>query len=193
MRKVAIDNDRWRPHILGMISTEQAVGFPERHEAAPYYFKVIERIPDPDVVGVLETQLEDAALFLAGISDERSGHRYEPGKWSIRQVVSHLADSERVFLFRALWFARGFTDPLPSYDQHVCADAARAHELPWKSIVEELLAVRRASVLFFRNLPQEAWAKSGIASDNSFTVRALAYVLAGHWDHHLSVIEERYL
>lgn len=165
---------------------------PTKDEAATYYFTYIDRVPGDDVVGVLEAQLEETTLFL-GISEEASLHRYAPDKWSIREVLSHINDTERVFLFRAFWFARGFDTPLPSFDQDVAMGSAHADDVPWASHVEEYRTIRLASHSFFRNLPAEAWAKAGIASGNPFTVRALAYVLAGHVAHHVAILRERYL
>ena len=167
-------------------------GRPTRDEAAAYYFTYIDRVPGDDVVGVLEAQLEETTLFL-GISEEASLHRYAPDKWSIREVLSHINDTERVFLFRAFWFARGFDTPLPSFDQDVAMGSAHADDVPWARHVEEFRTIRQASLSLFRNLPAEAWPKAGIASGNSFTVRALAYVLAGHVAHHVAILRERYL
>jgi hypothetical protein len=169
------------------------IGLPERNEAAPYYFTYIDRIQSNDILGVLETQLYETPALLLGISEEKSLHRYAPQKWSIRQVVNHINDCERVFLFRALWFARRFESPLPGYDQMICADSARADEVSWASHIEEFRGVRLSTLGFFRNLPADAWMRSGIASDNSFTVRALAYILAGHVSHHTAILQERYL
>jgi DinB family protein len=169
------------------------IGLPARDEAASYYFTYIDRISSPDVMGVLESQLDEANGVLQGISEERSLHRYAPDKWSIRQVVNHVNDAERVFVFRALWFARGFDSPLPSFDEKVSAAGAGADELSWSSHVEELRSIREATVAFFRNLPAEAWMRRGIASDNPFTVRAIAYIIAGHLAHHLAVLQDRYL
>ena len=166
---------------------------PERSEAAPYYFTYIDRVSSDNVVEVLETQLQETPAFLQTISEEKSLYRYAPDKWSIRQTVNHVNDTERVILFRALWFARGFDTPLPSYDQNVSASGARAEEFSWASHVEEFKAVRLATLTFFRNLPAEAWSRAGIASGNPFTVRALAYILAGHLTHHVAIIRERYL
>lgn len=168
-------------------------GLPEPNEAAPYYFKYIDRIQGDDAVGVLETQLDETLAFLLGISEETSLHRYAPEKWSIRQVLNHVSDTERVFLFRAFWFARGFDSPLPSFDEKVSAGAARADELSWARHVEEFRGARLATLTFFRNLPAEAWMRSGIASDNPFTVRAIAYIVAGHAAHHVAILQERYL
>jgi hypothetical protein len=169
------------------------VGIPERNEAAPYYFKYIDRITSADIIGVLETQLEEALGFLAGISEEKSLYRYAPDKWSIRQVLNHVSDTERVFLFRAFWFGRGFDSPLPSFDEKISAGAAQADEISWARHVEEFRGVRLATATFFRNLPAEAWSRSGIASGNPFTVRAAAYIMAGHLAHHVAILQERYL
>lgn len=169
------------------------VGIPERDEAASYYFKYIDRIANPDIVGVLETQLEESLACLAGISEEKSLYRYEPEKWSIRQVLNHISDTERVFLFRAFWFGRGFDSPLPSFDEKISAGAAQADEISWARHVEEFRGVRLATATFFRNLPAEAWSRSGIASGNPFTVRATAYIMAGHLAHHIAILQERYL
>jgi len=168
-------------------------GLPEPTEAAPYFFKYISQVQSDDVVGVLEAQLDDTFAFLAGISEEKSLHRYAPEKWSLRQVLNHVTDTERVFLFRAFWFARGFDSPLPSFDEKISASAARADEISWARHVEELRGARLATLTFFRNLPAEAWMRSGVASDNPFTVRALAYIIAGHAAHHAAILHERYL
>jgi hypothetical protein len=168
-------------------------GIPERNEAADYYFKYIDRIPARDIVGALASQMDEQLALLRGISEERSLHRYAPGKWSIRQLWNHVSDCERVFVFRAFWFARGFDSPMPSFDQDPAAAAAHADDFAWARHIEEFRGVRRATLAFFRNLPEEAWAKKGIASGNSCTVRALAYITAGHAAHHASILQERYL
>ena len=166
---------------------------PERSEAAPYYFTYIDRIEQDDIVGVMESQLADVGRILDGISEEKSLHRYAPEKWSIRQVLSHLNDTERAFAFRALWFARDFHDPLASFDQNISVNAARADEYSWASHVAEFRDIRRASVALFRKLPSEAWGRGGVASGNFVSVRALAYTIAGHVSHHVAILQQRYL
>jgi uncharacterized damage-inducible protein DinB len=131
--------------------------------------------------------------FLEGITEEQSLHRYEPGKWSIRELWNHVTDGERIFLSRALWFARGFQDPLPSFDQEIAVAGANADDTSWADHVEEFKTVREATLSFFRNMPAEAWSRTGVASDNPFTVNALAYIIAGHAAHHVNVLKERYL
>lgn len=169
------------------------VGFPETTEAAEYYFTYINRVKTPDIVERIESQFDEIMHVLNGVSEERSLHRYEPGKWTLREVLNHLADTERMMAFRAFWFARSFDTPLPSFDQHVAAGSARANDSPWATHLEDFRAVRRASITLFRNLPADAWLRRGIASDNPFTVRALAYLVAGHVDHHMAIVRERYL
>ncbi len=166
---------------------------PDRTEAAEYYFTYIDQVPEGDICGLLDAQGDNVLDLLLGISEQKSLHRYAPGKWSIRDVVNHLGDTERLFVFRAFWFARGFESPLPSFDQSIAVSAARADDRSWRSVVEELRAVRAGTLAFFRSLPAEAWARRGIASDNPFTVRALAYLAVGHVTHHTKILHERYL
>lgn len=168
-------------------------GRPESSEFPPYYSKYIEQVQGDDIVGLLESQLDETLAFLQGINEEKSLHRYAPDKWSIRQVINHLSDVERLFQFRAFWFARGFDSPLPSFEEKISAESARADEYSWARHVEEFRAVRLATSTLFRNLPADAWMRSGIASDNPFTVRAIAYILAGHVAHHVAIVRERYL
>jgi DinB superfamily len=168
-------------------------GIPQRHEAAPYYFRYIDRVASGDIVSVLSAQLDETLPFLRGISEEKSLHRYAADKWSIRQVLNHVNDSEQVFVFRALWFARGFDGPLPSFEQEISAGAARADEFSWASHVEAFRGIREATLGFFRNLPADAWARSGVASDHAVSVKALAYIVAGHLAHHRAILEERYV
>ena len=110
----------------------------------------------------------------------------------MREVLGHLSDCERLFLGRAFWFARGFSSALPSFDQETCASSARADAVSWADHLDNFRSVRLATLSFFRDLPGEAWTRRGIASDNPFTVRALAYIAAGHVEHHLAILRERY-
>jgi uncharacterized damage-inducible protein DinB len=169
------------------------IGLPAREETAPYYHRYIDRISSRDVVGELEKQLRELPSFFREISEEKSLHRYAADKWSIRQVLNHMNDGERLFVFRAFWFAREFSSPLPSFDQNVAISAAQADEIPWAKHIDEFLTVRQATLSFFRNLPQDAWMRTGTASDNPFTVRSLAYICAGHVAHHVAILQEKYL
>ena len=166
---------------------------PEATEAADYYFTYIRQVPACES-SVTRTSPAGTLLgVFKGISEEQSRHRYAPDKWTIRQVLSHINDTERLFVFRALWFARGFDTPLPSFDQDVAIASAGADARSWHSHVEEFDALRRASVAFFATLPVEAWDRHGTASGFPFSVRALAYMTAGHAEHHARILRERYL
>jgi hypothetical protein len=169
------------------------IGIPERTEASEYYFNYIDHITSGDILSVLESQLEETTGVLRGISEEKSLYRYAPDKWSIREAWNHVNDAERVFVSRALWFARGFDSPLPSFEQDIAVRTAGAGAIPWARHVEEFRQIRLATLPFFRNLPGEAWKRTGTASGNAFTVRAMAYIVAGHTAHHTAVLRERYL
>jgi hypothetical protein len=166
---------------------------PDRSEAAEYYFTYIDKVPPGEICSVLQAQLPETIAQLRAVSETQSLHRYAPGKWSIRQLLSHVNDSERLWVFRALWFARGFDSPLPSFDQDVAIMGAAADDRAWASHVDEFAAIRAATLCFFRSLPPDAWARRGIASGNPVSVRALAYIAAGHVTHHVEILRTRYL
>ena len=168
-------------------------GRPQPDEAAPYYFTYINQTTGDNPLRIIETQHDKVQPFLSRISEEKSKHRYAPDKWSIRQVLNHVTDTERAFVFRALWFARGFITPLPDYDQNIASAAADADAIPWSAHVEEFKRVRLSTISFFRNLPANAWMRKGIASNNPFTVRALGFIIPGHVTHHMKILEGKYL
>ncbi len=166
---------------------------PDRSEAAPYYFTYIDKVPPGDIRTLIESLGDDALDVFAGISEAQSSYRYAPEKWSIREVLGHIIDTERLFVFRAMWFARGLPAELPSFDQDVAAAGAAADGRPWAGLVDEFRLVRAGSVVFFKSLPADAWSRRGVASGNPVTVRALAYMTAGHVVHHVGILRERYV
>ena len=166
---------------------------PASSEYAPSYTGYVSRVPPGDIIDLLETQIEDTLRLLDGLSEEDAGFRYAPDKWSVKQIVGHLIDAERVFVFRALSFSRNEPKPLPGYDQDEYAQAANFDHRPWRDLLDEFRAVRRATVHFFRGLDEAMMERTGVANDVTFTVRALAYILAGHERHHVYVLRERYL
>ena len=169
------------------------VSAPDRTEYADYYSPYIEKVAGQDVMHVLERQLGEVMPLLESVTEERSLHRYAPDKWSIRELLNHVNDAERLFSFRAFWFARGFEDPLPSFDQDVAVTRSGADDRSWRSHLDELEANRSATLSLFRELPDDAWMRRGVASGNPFTVRALACICAGHCAHHVRILQERYL
>jgi hypothetical protein len=147
---------------------------------------------DEDVLAVLADQLHLVLERLERISEERSGYRYAPEKWSIKEIVNHLSDAERIFVYRALRFARGDATPLPSWDENAYAPEMRADARTLADLSTEWADVRRSTLGFFGHLPAGAWERQGTASGHPCSVRALAYATAGHIRHHLRVLAERY-
>jgi len=166
---------------------------PVRGDAADYYFKYIDQVSGGDVLAQLEMQAADALTFFRSVPESRTLHRYEAAKWSIREVLGHLNDCERLFAFRAFWFARGFDSPLPSFDQLTAASAAASDARAWPDLIEEFGAVRSATVTLFRGLTEDDWDRRGVASDNPFSVRSLAFIAVGHVAHHVAILRARYL
>jgi hypothetical protein len=168
-------------------------GRPREAEAAPFYFTYINKVPGDDPVAVVESQLDAALELFSTISEETSLRRYAAEKWSIRQLLNHVTDTERAFVFRLLWFGRGFDAPLPGFDQDIAAAGARADGVSWAAHVEEFRRVRLSTISLCRNMPAEGWMRGGIASEKFVTARALAWIIAGHVAHHLDILQERYL
>ena len=167
------------------------VARPASAEYAPFYAGYVSAVPDGDLVEVLQSQRDDALALFHGIDDTKARHRYAEGKWSIGEVLSHITDAERVFTYRAVTFARGDAGPLPSFDENAWAAASNASRRSVKSLVAEYQAVRQATIELFRGFTDDEFARSGVASKNPITVRALAYIVAGHERHHLRILRER--
>lgn len=166
---------------------------PETTEYAPYYAGYVGQVSTGDVVENLSTQHEATLGLLRGIGEEQSLARYAPGKWSIREVVGHLIDAERIFTYRALRFARADETALAPFDENAYIANASFDDRSLASLCDEFEAVRRASVLLFASLNGTEWMRRGIASNNPMSVRALAWVTAGHELHHVGILRTRYL
>jgi uncharacterized damage-inducible protein DinB len=166
---------------------------PSEREHAPYYGKYIALVPAGDIVAILRTQGQTFLELLRHVPEGSSDHAYAPGKWSIKEVVGHVADAERVFAYRALRFARADPTPLPAFDENrwmpwsQYADRALAH------VASEFAAVRAATIALLDGLPEEAWTREGEASGHNVSVRAIAAIMAGHELHHRQILLERYL
>lgn len=166
---------------------------PDADEHAPYYAKYIDLVPDGDLAETLERQEREAAAFLRAVPRELQEHRYAEGKWSVKEVVGHLADAERIFAYRALRIARGDATPLASFDENAYVPAGGFGAREYSSLVDEWVTVRMATLSLFRSLTDEQVGRRGVASDNPVSVRALGYIMAGHVIHHLALLRDRYL
>jgi DinB family protein len=166
---------------------------PEATEYQSYYGRYISLVPGRDLAQTLESQLGESLPTLGTIDERKSLYRYAPGKWSIKEVLGHLIDAERIFTCRALRFARKDPTPLPGFDQDPYVAAANFDSRPWDDSIAEFEYVRRSTILFFRALAPEELLRSGTASQSSITVRALGYIIAGHELHHMAIIRDRYL
>ena len=165
---------------------------PQEHEFAPFYAGYVALVPEDDILGVLAGQIGVVRVACACVPPERETFRYAPDKWSIRQVIGHVTDGERVFGHRAFCIARGEQASLPGFDEQAYMAEANYEERPLAELVEDFAALRGVNLAFLRSLPPEAWRRRGIANGVSVTVLALAYMLAGHVRHHLGVLSDRY-
>lgn len=166
---------------------------PAPGEYAEWYSDYVASVTETDILSALEQQIGQFRSAFDAIPVNRADFRYAAGKWSVRELAGHLNDGERVFAYRALRFSRGDKTPLPGFEENDYVAAAPFGHVPLSDLVAEFEHQRRANVLMFRALGNEAWARSGVASENSMTVRALAYCLVGHVRHHLGVLQARYL
>jgi uncharacterized damage-inducible protein DinB len=170
-----------------------SIGRPAAHECAAYYHPYINQVPGEKPITQLQQQQSDTLAFLQAIPADRWDYRYAAGKWTIKEVILHLIDAERVFAYRCLRVGRDDQTPLPGFDQDQYVPSSQANERRPDSLIQEYQAVREATVELLKNLPQEAWTKMGTASDQPVSVRALAYITAGHELHHIKILKERYL
>lgn len=166
---------------------------PATGEYNPYFDRYISLVPDGDLLELLQQQGGQTVTLLRDINEEKSTFAYAPGKWTIREVIGHLTDAERVFAYRALSFARGDKAPLPSFEENQWAEVSNATHRPLEDHVDDFIAVRAATLALFRGFTPADFARAGTASGNPVTVRALAYITAGHERHHTQVLRERYL
>jgi len=166
---------------------------PDSSEYAPFYQGYVARVPDGDIVGILERQLHSTMALLGGLTEAQGEHRYAPGKWSIKEVVGHVADAERIFCYRALRFARGDATPLAPFDENLYVPEAGCGARTLRGLAEEFRAVRLATLALVRSLTDATAVRTGTASGKTISVRALVYISAGHELHHLAIVTERYL
>jgi uncharacterized damage-inducible protein DinB len=166
---------------------------PDATEFAFFYSGYVAGVPEGDIVTILRRGGDEWQAVLAELPESRADYRYAEGKWSIKQVIGHVSDAERIFTYRALRIARGDQSPLASFDENAYAETAGSDRRTLSALAAELRVVREATVALFNSLPDESWTRTGTASGKTVSVRALAYITAGHARHHLKILRERYL
>ncbi|MGA2482402.1 MAG: DinB family protein [Candidatus Acidiferrales bacterium] len=169
------------------------LGRPGSDECPQYYAEYVALVPEDDILAVLESQIEEVVRLFAARSETDGEFRYAPGKWSIKEVLGHVIDVERVDAYRALRVSRNDQTPLPGFEQDDYVRYGPFARCRLADLVEEFIHVRRANLAMFRALDEGAWLRRGVANNHEVSVRALAYVLAGHARHHRRIIEEHYL
>jgi hypothetical protein len=174
------------------MQTTIAIPRPGADEHIAYYSAYIAQVPGDDALPVLASHLESWQPALRRLTDTQALHRYAPGKWSVKEVLNHLSDGERVFAYRALRFARADATPVPGFDENAWVPAAGSDRRPVAELVDELVAVRAASVALFRSLEPAAMARMGTANGHPISVRALVWIVAGHAIHHQAILRDRY-
>ena len=170
----------------------RTVGRPEPDEIPSHYLGYVKRVPETDPVIVCASQIEETAALLRGLSETDALYRYGRGKWSIKEVVGHLADTERIMAYRALRIARGDTTPLPSFDENAYVPVAKVDGRSLADLVGELRTVRAATLALFRTFDPDAWRRRGTASGKPVSVRALGFMIPGHERHHVEILRTRY-
>ncbi len=166
---------------------------PEKTEYAPFYETYVSLVEESDIVAVLRNQASELKNQLADVATEKENFRYAEGKWSIREIIGHLTDGERVFSYRALRFSRGDQTPLAGFEQDFYVADSNFKNTKLADLLEEFAALRQSNVLLFKNLDEAAWQRVGTASEATVSVRALAYIMAGHVRHHAAILRDRYL
>lgn len=166
---------------------------PSSEEYFEYFQTYVDLVPEQDIRQVLEQSLKTTTELFGSFSEDQANHRYAPDKWSLKEVLGHVTDNERIMSYRALRIARGDRTPLAGYDENAFIRHSSFNELPIAAIVEDYAAVRRATLSLLTGISDEAWTRTGIVNDKESSVRAWFYILAGHELHHLNVIRERYL
>jgi hypothetical protein len=165
---------------------------PEANEFADFYANYISKVPGSDVLSVLESQRLQMLQLFAGRSERDGSFRYAPGKWTVKEVLGHITDTERIFTYRAMRFARADQTPLPGFEQDDYVRSGAFGDRTLGGLIEEFGAVRIASICLFRSFKEDVWPRRGTANEKEVTVRALAFITAGHQVHHRIILEERY-
>lgn len=168
------------------------VARPKAAEYPAYYSRYLQHVPEGDILELLDSEMQKTLAVLRSVDEEKASFRYAPGKWSVKEVLGHIIDSERIFAVRALHFARNEKQALIGFEQddyvrEACFDQADLSEL-----IEEFIMLRAADILMFRNFPEAAWSRTGIANGLKMSVRSFPFIMLGHEIHHRRILQEKY-
>lgn len=166
---------------------------PAENDYAPYYKGYIEKIKGDDILNILLNQTKECQSVFNSFSVNKGNYKYAPGKWSVKEVIGHIMDTERVFTYRALCIARGEKQPLPGFEQDNYVKEGKFNRRTLDDIIYEFRLMREGNLLMFRNFDQEMLNRRGNASGFDVTVNALLFMIAGHAQHHMDILKERYL
>lgn len=166
---------------------------PETSEYAPSYETYVSKVREGDILQILSTQIKETLALLSDLSEEQASYRYAPDKWSIKEVVGHMGDSERIFAYRALRFSRNDATPIPGFEQESFTEAANFAERTLADLLDEFRIIRQDTLYLFKGMGADMMTRTGTASNFAVSVRAIAYIIAGHERHHVGILRERYL
>lgn len=166
---------------------------PKPGDYAQYYEQYISEIEGSDIHKILESQLSEAIVLLKSVSEEKGNYKYAEGKWSVKEVIGHFIDTERIFAYRALCFDRGEKKVLPGFEQDDYVSSGRFNEKTLSDLINEFRLLRESNLVLFKSFDEDSLAKAGRIEDNRITVLAILYIIAGHTRHHLKIIKEKYL
>ena len=166
---------------------------PPEQEYDPFYFRYVSRVPEGNLIDLFEIQTQRARRFFENMSEEKANYSYAPDKWTLKEVLGHVMDFERVFAYRTLCIARGEVQSLPGFDENDYARFAGYDRIPLSMILKQYHHLRASTIALLEQIPDGAWTRTGTVNNKSISLRALAYIMPGHELHHLNVIAERYM
>ncbi|MCM3569720.1 DinB family protein [Neobacillus mesonae] len=166
---------------------------PSENEYPKYYLPYVKLVPEGNIVTILKENLESVIGLFEGISEENALFRYAENKWSIKEVLGHITDTERIMSYRLMRAGRGDQTELAGFDENLYVQGAKSNQLLLKDLLEDFIAARNATIRLIRNMPEDAWTNIGFANKSELTTRAIAYIIAGHENHHRNIVKDRYL
>ena len=198
MRQLRLDATARKSVRLGLNATDSLLESytmkgPDRTEYDPYYEPYVSLVADDDIIDTLASQPTRLNDLMTALPEDKGTYSYAEGKWSIKELLGHLIDGERMFAYRLLRISRGDKTPIEGFEQDGYIENAHSNQRSFADLLEEFALLRRANMIFFKNMTDDAWSRVGTANNVQISARALVYIMAGHIEHHLNIFRERYL